>query len=234
MNPDHARNPTHPVQRFLRLFTALIAGTALLALGGCASAYLVDNQVQSFARWSETGGTVAASPVVIPKPPQIYNFERLPSQTEGMAEDRQNALQALARDALGKVGWSLAETGARAPWTVQVSAATLRLPYAPWDDPWYSPWGGYGMPGRDYVVTGSGQIIWTPAYIHLESPYFKRKLSLLIRRNSDGQVVYESHAAHDGRWGDSSGLWGAMLDAALRDFPVPPAGLRQVNIEVPR
>ena len=28
--------------------------------------------------------------------------------------------------------------------------------------------------------------------------------------------------------------WGAMVSAALRDFPQPPAGARQVNIEIPR
>lgn len=210
----------------------LTALCAALVLSGCASVYLVDNQVQSFARWSERESPAAAA---IPKAPQRYQFERLPSQSEGTSEDRQTRLQALAREALMKVGWTLAETGTPAPWTVQVGATTLRLPYAPWDNPWsVGGWGGYGFPGRDYVVTGSGQVIWMPAYMHLESPYYQRKVSLLIRRNSNGQVVYETHAAHDGRWSDAAGLWSAMLDAALRDFPTPPSGPRQVNVEVPR
>ena len=46
-----------------------------LLLGGCASVYRVDNQVQSFARW----GTAATAPAA----PQSYRFERLPSQREG-------------------------------------------------------------------------------------------------------------------------------------------------------
>jgi hypothetical protein len=227
--------------RGLRTLAGLIASAALLGLGGCASVYLVDNQVQSFPRWTDAGGTNKATPAAaaaVPQAPQVYRFEVLPSQTEGRAEDRQIALQALARAALVKVGWSLAEPGVNAPWTVQVTAGTLQLPRAPWEQDWYSPWGGgwggYGFPGRDYVVTGSGQVIWTPAYIQLESPYYQRKLSLLIRRSGSGQVVYETHAAHDGRWADSSALWSAMFDAALQGFPAPPSGPRQVNIEVPR
>lgn len=227
-----------PAGRRLRTLAGLIASAALLGLGGCASVYLVDNQVQSFPRWTEAGATdKAAATAAVPQAPQVYRFEVLPSQTEGQAEDRQIALQSLARDALAKVGWSLAEPGVNAPWTVQVSAGILQLPRAPWEQNWYSPWGGgwggYGFPGRDYVVTGSGQVIWMP-YIHLESPYYQRKLSLLIRRSGNGQVVYETHAAHDGRWTDSSALWSAMFDAALQGFPVPPSGPRQVNIEVPR
>ena len=43
-----------------------------------------------------------------------------------------------------------------------------------------------------------------------------------------------ARAAHDGRWNSSPALWTAMLDAALQGFPAPPAGVRQVNIEIPR
>jgi hypothetical protein len=230
-----------PARPGLRALAGLAAGAALFALGGCASVYLVDNQVQSFPRWSDSGGAASkatAPAAAVPQAPQVYRFEVLPSQTEGAAEDQQIALQAVARGALAKVGWSLADPGVNAPWTVQVTAGTLQLPRAPWENPWYGPWnggwGGYGFPGRDYVVTGSGQVIWTPAYIQLESPYYQRKLSLLIRRSGNGQVVYETHAAHDGRWRDSPALWSAMFDAALQGFPTPPAGPRQVNIEVPR
>ena len=49
-----------------------------------------------------------------------------------------------------------------------------------------------------------------------------------------GRVVYETRAAHDGRWNSSPALWTAMLDAALQGFPVPPSGVRRVNVEVPR
>ena len=58
--------------------------------------------------------------------------------------------------------------------------------------------------------------------------------ALVIRDAASGRVVYETQAAHDGRWGGSEPLWGAMLNAALQGFPQAPEGPRQVNIEVPR
>ena len=114
----------------------------------------------------------------------------------------------------------------------------MRLPRAPWEDPWNSGWGafgpGFGLPGRDYVVTPSGQVILFPAFPRFEQPYYQRAVSLLVREAATGRVVYETRAAHDGRWHGSPSLWTAMLDAALQGFPTPPPGVRRVNIEVPR
>jgi hypothetical protein len=90
------------------------------------------------------------------------------------------------------------------------------------------------MPGRDYVVTGTGQVIWMPMFPRFETPYYQRQVQVVVRHAASGRVVYETRAAHDGRWNSTPGLWTAMLDAALQGFPVPPEGLRQVNIEVPR
>ena len=133
-----------------------------------------------------------------------------------------------------------AAPGVAAPWTVQVGATALRLPRAPWEEPW-GPWGPYGhfgspfaVPGRDYVVTGTGQVIFFPVFPRFETPYYQRTVSLVIRDAGSGRVAYETRAAHDGRWNSSPALWSAMLDAALQGFPQPPTGTRQVNIEVPR
>jgi hypothetical protein len=225
---------TRPARRLGKLaFRSALLGLVLAALSGCASVYLVDNSVQSFARWTDAAAT-APTPGAVPQAPQSYRFERLPSQTEGQVATGQDELETLTRAALARVGWSLAEAGAPAPWTVQVTAGTLRLPRAPWEDPWGGYWGGFGFPARDYIVTASGQIIWSPVFMRMDLPYYQRKVSLLIRKAGSGQVVYETHAAHDGRWNSTPELWSAMLDAALRDFPAPPAGTRQVNIEVPR
>lgn len=187
-----------------------------LLLGGCASVYRVDNQVQSFASWN--GATV-------PTAPQTFRFERLPSQREGQASASQDELETLARAALARAGWNLAEPNGAAPWTVQVAAGALKLPRAPWEEPWDGI-GGWGLHGGGF---------WgSSVFMRMDIPYFERKVSLVVRQAATGQVVYETQARHDGRWHSSPELWSAMLDAALRDFPNPPAGPRQVNIDVPR
>ena len=220
----------------------LVTGLALGLLTGCASVYRVDSQVQSFARWTNAAAPAAAAVSAIPQAPQLYRFERLPSQAAENAARGQADLEAITRTALAQHGWTSAEPGVSARWSVQVGAGTIKLPRAPWEEHWdgfgygggFGGFGGLGMPGRDYVVTGSGQVIWAPVFMRMDLPYYERKVSLLIRQASNGQVVYETHAAHDGRWNSSPELWGAMLDAALQDFPKPLIGVRQVNIDLPR
>ena len=221
-----------------RLFSIGVAAGALLALSGCASVFLVDNQVQSYARWADRP-TPSGTATTIPQAPQVFRFDRLPSQQDSRSGAGQDELEKLAAIALGKVGWTPAAASVTAPWTVEVGGGTLRLPRAPWESPYDGYWGGgfgpgFGFPNRDYVVTGSGQIIYAPLFLRMDTPYYKREVSIVIRHAASGRVVYETRAAHDGRWNSSNPLWSAMLDAALRDFPAPPAGLRQVNIEVPR
>ncbi len=199
---------------------ALLGATLGLALllGGCASVYLVDNQVQSFARW--TGASA-------PTAPQAYRFERLPSQREGQAAASQDELESLTRAALARAGWNLAEPADAAPWTVQVTGGALKLPRAPWEEPWDGFGAGWGLYG------GSG--VWgSTLFMRMDIPYHERQVSLVVRQAATGQVVYETSARHDGRWNSSPELWSAMLDAALKDFPNPPTGARQVDIDVPR
>lgn len=211
----HARN-SRP-----RRWRLLLLTLGLLALSGCASVYLVDNQVQSFARWD------AAS---APTAPQSYRFERLPSQHEGAVAASQDALEDLTRAALARVGWSHAEPTVSAPWRVQVTVDTLRLPRPPWEE----HWGGFGHVGGSRLFVGFGDPIRGSGFMHIDTPYYQRKLSVVVRQATSHQVVFETRAAHDGVWHGTPELWSAMLDAALRDFPAPPVGMRQVNIEVPR
>ncbi len=232
-------SPKRHATRGPRRVALLVAGLALGLLTGCASVYRVDSQVQSFARWTDPAAPTAAATSAIPQAPQLYRFERLPSQAADNAARGQADLESIARTALAKRGWTPAEPGVSARWSVQVGAGTVKLPRAPWEEPWDGfgyggGFGGFGLPGRDYVVTGSGQVIWAPVFIRMDLPYYQRKVSLLIRNAGNGQVVYETHAAHDGRWNSSPELWGAMLDAALQDFPTPPGGVRLVNIDLPR
>lgn len=206
----------------------LITLLASLWLTGCASTFRVDNAVQSFARWdaAQPAGTTAAA---APAPPQRYRFERLPSQTDGGVTGGQERLEAWTRAALEAQGWQLAPDAAAAPWQVQVSASTVRNARDPWDDPW-SRWSFRGQ-----FVAGNGHFFWSPMFVMpMDMPWYQRQVSLVIRSTTSGQVVYETRASHDGRWHDSPALWQAMLQAALRDFPNPPAGPRQVNIDLPR
>ena len=106
-----------------------LAGLALL--GGCASVYRVDSQVQSFARWGADASSAAPAASAIPQAPQVYRFDRLPSQADGVAASRQDELEALARVALAKQGWSLADAGVSPRWAVRVGGGTLKLPRAP-------------------------------------------------------------------------------------------------------
>lgn len=237
-NPLHAPDPTASLLRPLK---AALAGLALTLLSGCASVYLVDNQVQSFARWTDSAATATAAnpasataPTAVPQAPQSYRFERLPSQGEGLSGAGQDELEAMARTALAKVGWTLHDGPAPAPWTVQVSAVTIQLQRAPWDDPWYGFGFGLGFSGYHHHITPSGHLFFSPLFLRMDSPYYKREVSLVVRHAASARVVYESRAAHEGRWASTPQLWGAMMDAALRDFPAPPDGVRQVNIEVPR
>ena len=209
----------------------------LVGLSGCASVYRVDSQVESFARWSEaarSAGETKATEIAVPAPPQHYRFERLPSQESGPGARPKADLEQLAQGALAPLGWTVAEAPVNAHWTVQVQAESNRLPRAPWEDPWDS-WGG-GWSGRVFIGSGgSGAgVMWSPWMLRSELPYYLRQVSLLIREAGTGRVVYETRAAHDGRWNSTPALWRAMLSAALKDFPQPPAGVRQVNLDVPR
>jgi hypothetical protein len=227
--------------------TVVLAGAALM-LGGCASTWRVDNRVESHARWSESDHPQN----VPPQAPQTYRFERLPSESEGEPAQRQTVIESLARDELVRLGWTLAEGAAPAPWKVQVSASGQRVARAGLDDPWpYAhpypygwpyvwPYFNLGVGGHGGRVTGhlgvSGPLFWGPVFPHPypERPYVLRKVSVVVRDAATGRVVYETQAAHDGVWNDSPQLWRSMFSAALSDFPTPPSTVRRVDIDLPR
>lgn len=222
----------HPVTRLLGCGLLLVA--ALLA--GCSGPLRVDNEVRSFAQWASDG--IPSGPpttAALPQAPQLFRFDRLPSQAEGTELGAQQRLEALAAGELRAVGWQVAEGEAAAPWRVQVTASTQRLARAPWEDPWDGYRGlfhaGIGLGG---YRSGVGGVLWIPVLPPPSSPYFLREVALVIREATSGRVVYETRASHDGRWNSTPELWTAMLRAALKDFPNPPAGPRRVDIEIER
>ena len=199
-----------------RLIGIIAASVAALILTGCGTTRMVDNDVRTFAQWP--GGTAPAA--------ATYRFERLPSQQS--FGERQAALEKVARASLEKVGFKYDEKSTR--YSVQIGARTEREPRSPWDDPMPI----LGVPGRDYVVTGNGQLVWVPTVPRADTHWFKRQVTLIVRDLSTMQVVYETHALHEGRWADTDSVLPAMFDAALLGFPNAPAGPRKIEIEIPR
>jgi hypothetical protein len=189
----------------------VLAATAAL-LAGCASTYLLDNQVQSFSQLR-----------ALPAQP-TYRFERSLSQ---QVDPAQQALEALADPALHKAG--LRRDDAAPRYTVQVGARTDRTlsPYAdPWDRwGWGGGW-GIGFRGRHAGLGFGGP--WLPS----DSYWFHREVSVVVRELASNRVVYETHAINDGPWLDNRSVLPAMFDAAMQGFPNPPQGPRRVDIQV--
>jgi hypothetical protein len=185
---------------------ALPVMSALLLLSGCATSYVLDNTVQSFS-----------SLPALPAQP-TYRFDRLPSQ---QAPDHAQ-LEAMADAALHQAG--LRRDDANPRYSVQVSAR-LQPVLSPWADPW-DTWGGFGFRRR-----GHGFGVGTRLGM-MESPWYHREVSVIIRELAANRVVYETMAINDGPWSSSASVLPAMFQAAMQGFPAPPAGPRVVNIQV--
>lgn len=191
--------------RFLRLCLAAVAAAFILA--GCASGYLLDNQVQSFSQL--TSMTL----------PATYRFERSLSQ---QADPYQQGLEALATPALAQAG--LKRDDAAPKYSVQVTASTAQT-LSPYADPWDGSW-GLGFGGRGFGLGFGGP------FGGMQSPWFHRQVSVVLRDLSNNRVVYETHAINDGPWLDNRSVLPAMFQAAMQGFPTPPVGPRRVDIHI--
>jgi len=188
-----------------------LLGVAVMAgwlLSGCAGGYLLDNTVQSFSHLT-----------ALPAQP-TYRFERLPSQQA----PSQAQLEAMADAALLKAG--LRRDDASPRYSVQVGAQLQRV-LSPWASPW-DGWGAYGVHHRGFGL-GFGY-----PFGRMESPWFQREVSVIIRELPSNRVVYETRAFNVGPWMDNSSVFPAMFQAALQGFPTPPPGPRRVDIQVGR
>lgn len=198
-------------------FATTAALTMALLLSACSGMRIVDSDVTTYS----TAATAALTP------PLRYRFERLPSQQAQAAQSA--ALEALAVAALANAG--MQRDDAAPQYSVQLDVRMFRDPQAPWDDPRYvggyavakPTWGRYGLLMR-----------YPSLNMQFDYPYYRRELSIVVRRLSDAQVVFESRARHDGRWSDDEAILPAMAQAAMQGFPATPAGLRRVVIEIPR
>ncbi len=196
---------------------SIVLATGLLS--GCATVRLIDSDVVS----------VAAAPAGMSLQGAKYRFERLPSQANnpeaGLAEQQ-------AQAAMTAVG--LVRDDVNAQISVQVNFAGTQYLADPWGRPLppgaWSPYYGSISVGRGYgpnVGLGMGMRFPPPTQ-------YRREVSLIMRDLRSGLVVYETRATHDGVWSDSAQVFATLFQAALANFPNPPAGLRRVNIEIPR
>ncbi|MEY3610395.1 MAG: hypothetical protein RJB14_117 [Pseudomonadota bacterium] len=208
-------------QQLTRWFWMTLTALTLSFLTGCASMRLIDSDVIS----------VAAVPPGVNLQGAKYRFERLPSQVHnpeaGLAEQQ-------AQAAMTAVG--LVRDDAGASLSVMVGFSGSQFLADPWGRPLGTGWTPYsniaigsGFGGRLGSHIGLGVGMRFPPPTH-----YRREVSLIMRDLKSGQVVYETRASHSGPWSDSEKIFATLFQAALANFPNPPAGPRRVNIEVPR
>ena len=212
------RSATEPLKR---CFLMALATLALTVLTGCASMRLIDSDVVS----------VPAVPAGMNLQGAKYRFERLPSQVHnpeaGLAEQQ-------AQAAMTAVGLVRDDAGASLSVMVGFSGAKYLA------DPWGRPIGPGTAPfGRLTIGAGFGGVFGSHMGVgtgmRFPPPtHYQREVSLILRDLKSGQVVYETRASHSGPWSDSEPIFATLFQAALANFPNPPAGLRRVNIELPR
>ena len=208
-------------QQSTRWFSMASAALALLFLTGCASMRLIDSDVLS----------VTAVPPGMSLQRAKYRFERLPSQVNnpeaGLAEQQ-------AQAAMAAVG--LVRDDADARLSVIVGFSGTQYPVDPWGRPILPGWTPYGnIAIGSGFGRGFGSHIGLGMGMHFPPPtHYRREVSLVMRDLKSGQVIYETRASHSGPWSDSLPIFATLFQAALANFPNPPAGLRRVNIELPR
>ena len=207
------------MNREIRRFFGLVCVLALSLLTGCASMRIIDSDVVS----------VAAVPTGMSLQGAKYRFERLPSQVNnpeaGLAEQQ-------AQAAMTAVG--LVRDDASAQISVLVNFSGVQYLADPWGRPLPPGWTPYG---NIYLGSGLGPHVGLGMGMGMRFPpptHYHREVGLIMRDLKTGQVVYETRASHDGPWRDNNTIFATLFQAALANFPNPPAGLRRVNIELPR
>lgn len=177
---------------------------AAVALTGCALPRMIDSDVQSFV-----GNAPALTGV-------SYRFERLPSQAHNNDQDQ---IEALAQEALERIGLQRNDDAPRYLVQVNVSVDGMRNPHY--------------RPSRPRMVVGANGVVYQewPWAMDVEVPWYRHRAQVLLRDSANGQLAYETAAVFEGPWRDTLNLLPPMLEAALKDYPLP--GKRRVVVELP-
>lgn len=194
------------LQRLRLALLALLVLPALLA--GCASTVMIDSEVRSFSQ------------VRALTPPVPFRFEQALSRSPA----QQAELEAIALQALQRVG--LVRDDAAARYSLRLEARTQ-----PMVSPYATPHFGIGPLRGTLRWPGDP---WSPWAMRLPEPSWTRhEVTLTLRELAGGQVAYETRAVSEGPWGPSPRILSTLFEAALRDFPAPPDGVRQIRIDTP-
>ena len=186
---------------------------AAATLSGCAALNSVTSEVSSFGEWP--AARKAGS----------YAFERLPSQQARAAET--DALEAAARPALQKAGFTPVEAGKEPEVLVQVGSRVGRS-----DPTWATPiwWGGSFGHYRHGPWMGPR---WGLGF-QFDATRYDREVALLNRDRSSGKPLFEARASNEGNASSAgSKTLAAMFEAALVDFPRLGMNPRQVSVQLP-
>lgn len=201
----------HPLTHNTRWALAALA-LALALLGGCAGPRSLQAEVSTHPQW----------PTGIPSGAPSYQWERLPSLRSGPLTAEQDALEAAANGVLAQAGWRLDAEPAQ--WTLSLEAQNLRTPRPPSSNVNIGIGIGIGL-GQGRIQLGS---LWP----NPSPPLDRAQVVILIRPAGQGPIAYETRASREAWGSPSAEQWRALVQAALRDFPLNTAVQRNVSIEL--
>lgn len=181
----------------------LIWAAAAALLAGCASLSNVSSDVSSFGDWPGD------------RKPGTYAFDRLPSQQQPQQLAETEKVEAAARPALEKAGFTPAPDGQAPDVLVQVGVRSTTTERYVWADPvWYR--GGFGTwRYSPWMGPGWG---WSMS-ARVEPARYDREVALLLRDRASGKPLFETHASNEGSGSLGATTMAAMFEAALLDFP---------------
>lgn len=160
-----------------------------------------------------------------------YRFERLLSQDA--RPQAQGEIEAIVERALAASPLRRAADPAQARYSLLASARTLA--YVQDDEGQLAP-SGVGH-GQAQISVGPGGFSGPLRYARpsmIFSYLYRSEVTLVLRDLRSMKIVYESQAKHEGPWPDRTIIYASLFEAALRDFPNPPAGSRRLRVEIPR
>lgn len=187
--------------RTWRLPALLVLATALTS---CSLPRMIDSDVQSFA-----GASALVSPA-------DFRFERLPSQQNSSVQD---TVENLTQEALERVGVMRNDASGLYLVMVGLGVDNIRNPH-------------YRPPRSRFIRGADGRLYEDrPLTPDIEVPWYRHRVHLTLRDSTTSQVAYETTAVFDGPWRDTLNLLPPMLEAALKDYPMPVQ--RKVVVELP-